>query len=89
VTITTFPTVEEILCTALHKEGFATEDSKSDHTAQGIDEGALVEKGSSVDHSRSTPDDGLGTSKSERAYYPLIIRWKLSILFFLLLTLCR
>jgi hypothetical protein len=28
-----FPTVEEILYTALHKEGFATEDLKLDHTA--------------------------------------------------------
>jgi hypothetical protein len=28
-----FPTVEEILYSALHKEGFATEDSKLDHTA--------------------------------------------------------
>jgi hypothetical protein len=77
------------LCTALHKEGFATEDSKSDHTAQGIDEGALVERRSSVDQSRSTPDDGLCTSESERAHYPSIIRWKPSILFFLPLTLCR
>lgn len=28
-----FPTVEEILYTALYKESFATEDSKLDHTA--------------------------------------------------------
>lgn len=64
------PTVEEILYTALHKEGFAMEGSSPDHTARGIDEVAPEETSSSVDHSRSTPDDGLGTSQSELSQYP-------------------
>jgi hypothetical protein len=75
-----FPTVKEILYTALHKEGFAAENSKPDKTAQEIDERSSRERSSSIDHSMSTPDDGLGTSKSERAHYPLITPFSFSCL---------
>ncbi len=84
-----FLTIEEILCTALHEEGFATEDSKPDYTAQGVDDVAIEETGSSVDHSRLTPDNGLGTSKSECAPSPSIIERKPPFLLFLPLILCR
>jgi hypothetical protein len=81
-----FPTVEEILYTALHKEGFATENSEPNKTAQEIDEGSSRERNSSIDYRMSMPDDGLGTSESERAHYPSITP---PFLLFLPLTLCR
>jgi hypothetical protein len=61
-----FPTVEEILYTALQKEGFAMEESSPDHTARGIDSVAPEETDVSTDHSRSKSDNGSGTSRSER-----------------------
>jgi hypothetical protein len=84
-----FLTIEEILCTALHKEGFATEDSKLDYTAQGVDDVAIEETSSSVDYSRLTLNNGLGTSKSEYALSSSIIEQKLPFLLFLPLILCR
>jgi hypothetical protein len=84
-----FLTIEEILCTVLHKEGFATEDLKLDYTAQGVDNVAIEETSSFVDHSRLMPNNGLGISKSEYAPSPSIIEQKPPFLLFLPLILCR
>ena len=40
-----FPTIEEILCTTLQKQGFTTEDQGPDNTVLGVKEVASEERG--------------------------------------------
>jgi len=64
-----FPTIEDILGTALQEQGFPTEDDGTNNTNRGFEKVALGERGPSIDHSGSAPSDSLGKSQGERACY--------------------
>lgn len=66
------PTVEEILYTALQKEGFATENRHPDNTAFGVGDATTEERGGSLDNNGSAPDDNSGGSPSEHTHYTIV-----------------
>ena len=64
-------TIEEILYTALQKEGFTTEDQRLDNTAFRVEEATIEERGDFMDYNRSAPGDNSDRSLGEHAHYPL------------------
>ncbi|KAI9770344.1 MAG: hypothetical protein M1839_003221 [Geoglossum umbratile] len=56
------PTIEDLLYTTLKKEGFATEDSSSDHRVRGVGEVAVKKRGGFTDHNRSALGQDSGGS---------------------------